>query len=262
VKLYLQNDGKVKQMSKKVVVPGDLVSAERKRLGSNVFVADGKVYAKVLGISDDEGEVASVVALEGKYNPQPQDTVIGVVGRVVFAGYGINLNSYTESFMPKSAFREELKMGDIIVATISYVNELKEADLEYAKKLYGGDIIEVTPVRTPRLIGKNGSMLDLIRRGTGCEIIIGKNGRVWARNGNLPLLKKVVKFIEENSYKSNLTNTIESFFGEVPSVPGAKGKKGTDTPSEESEVLGGESEEINLTQEKQESEEYDTTEGE
>ncbi|MEK6959330.1 MAG: KH domain-containing protein [archaeon] len=240
-------------MSKKVVVPGDLVSAERKRLGSNVFVSDGKVYSKVLGISDDEGEVASVVALEGKYNPQVQDTIVGVVGRVVFAGYGININSYTESFMPKSSFREELKVGDIIVATINYVNELKEADLEYAKKMYGGEIIEVTPVRTPRLIGKNGSMLELIRRGTGTEIIIGKNGRVWTRGGNIPLLKKVVKFIEENSYKSNLTNTIEAFFGVLPPEAGAaKDKKGT---TEESEVM-------DQAQENEESDRFNTTEGE
>jgi len=200
-------------MSKKIVVPGEMISSERKKLGGNVYVANGKIYSKVLGISDEAGDTANVVALEGKYNAFVGDAVIGVVNRVVFAGFGININSFAESFIPRSAMREDLKEGDIIMAKIEYVNEMREADLEFPRKLFGGEIIDMTPVRTPRLIGKNGSMLDLLKRGTGCEIVIGKNGRVWARGGNTELLKKVVKFIDKNSYKSNLTNAIEGFFG-------------------------------------------------
>ena len=55
---------------KRIVIPGELLSEERKRLGGNVFVSEGKIYSKVLGITDDEGERATVVPLEGKYNPQ------------------------------------------------------------------------------------------------------------------------------------------------------------------------------------------------
>ena len=198
---------------KKIVVPGELVSSERKKLGGNVYVANGKVYSKVLGITEEEGDIASVVALEGKYMPTVGDVVIGVVNRVVFAGFGINLNSFSDCFIPKSGMREELKQGDVIMGKIEYVNEMREADLEFPRKVFGGEIIQVTAVRTPRLIGKNGSMLDLLKRGTGCELIIGKNGRIWARGGNIELLKKVVKFIDKNSYKSNLTSSIEGLFG-------------------------------------------------
>ncbi|MFA6268251.1 MAG: KH domain-containing protein [archaeon] len=197
---------------KKLVIPGELISQERKRLGNNVFVVDGKIYSKVLGITELDDEKASVVPLEGKYVPQQEDVVIGVVNRVVFAGYGVNINSFTESFIPKSAMREELKIGDLVSAKITSVNELREADLGFPRRMYGGDVVEVIPVRTPRLIGKNGSMLELLKQGTGCEIVIGKNGRVWARNGNIDLLRKVVKFINDNSYKSNLTSSVEAFF--------------------------------------------------
>ena len=62
------------------------------------------------------------------------------------------------------------------------------------------------------------------QQGTGCDIIIGKNGRVWARNGNLELLKKVVLFINANSYKSNLTNTVEEFF-KAEGIPVSAPKK-------------------------------------
>ena len=107
-------------MSKKVVIPGELISQERKRLGSNVYVANGKIYSKVLGISEDSEERASVVPLEGKYFPQQDDVVIGVVTRAIFAGYNININSFVESFIPKSAVRDDLKVGDLISAKVEY----------------------------------------------------------------------------------------------------------------------------------------------
>jgi len=225
---------------KKLVIPGELVSQERKRLGSNVFVSDGKIYSKVVGITELDDEKASVVPLEGKYMPQQEDVVIGVVSRVVFAGYGVNINSFTESFIPKSAMREDLKMGDLISAKISYVNELREADLGFPRRMFGGEVVEVIPVRTPRLIGKNGSMLELLKQGTGCDIVIGKNGRVWARNGNSELLRKVVTFVNDNSYKSNLTNSVEAFFkaeGINVSVPKKDERIEKAQPVEESEVI-------------------------
>jgi exosome complex component RRP4 len=198
---------------KKIVIPGDIISEERKRLGANVFVSDGKIYSKVLGITDDQGETASVVPLEGKYVPRVDDTIIGVVTRVVFAGCGLDINSFSDVFLPKSAIRTDLRLGDKVALKVKSVNELKEADVSYPKLLKGGEIIEIKPVRTPRLIGKNCSMLDLLQKGTDAELFIGKNGRVWAKDGDLKLLREAVKFIEENSYKSNLTNTVEEFLG-------------------------------------------------
>ncbi len=199
---------------KSVVVPGELLSEERKKLGSNVYVSDGKIYAKVLGITDNEKEVAEVVALQGQYVPRRDDTVVGIVNRVVFAGYGIDINSFSDSFIPKKAIRTDLKLGDVIIAKVENVNELKEADLSFPRQMGGGEVIELTPVRSPRLIGKNGSMLDVLTNGTGCEVFIGKNGRVWARDGNIALLKKAVKFIDENSYKNNLTKAVEELLKE------------------------------------------------
>lgn len=224
---------------KRIVIPGEIVSDQRKRLGSNVFVSNGKVYSKVLGITDDVSEKASVVPLEGKYFPQQEDIVIGVVTKVVFAGYGVNINSFVESFIPRLAIRDDLKVGDLVSSKISYVNELREAELSFPRKIFGGEVIEVTPVRTPRLIGKNGSMLELLKQGTKCDIIVGKNGRVWARNGDIDLLKRVVNFVVTNSYKSNLTNSVEDFFKKEGIFVSVQKKQENDFDLE-SEVIGSE----------------------
>ncbi len=199
---------------KKVVIPGELLSDERKKLGANVFVSNGKIHSKVLGITDDENEISEVVALQGMYIPRREDTIVGIVNRVVFAGYGIDINSFADSFIPKKAMRNDLKLGDVIIAKVEDVNELKEADLSFPRRMGGGEVIEITAVRSPRLIGKNGSMLDVLTNGTNCEIFVGKNGRVWARDGNIELLKKAVSFIENNSYKNNLTIAVEELLKE------------------------------------------------
>ena len=69
---------------KKVVIPGEILFEERKRLGSNVFVLNGKIYSKVLGITDNENETATVVPLQGPYVPRRDDSVVGVITRENF----------------------------------------------------------------------------------------------------------------------------------------------------------------------------------
>ena len=174
---------------KRIVIPGELVSEERKRLGSNVFVANGKIYSKVVGVTSDEGDYANVVALEGGYEPRRDDVVIGAIVRVVHAGYEIDIGSATNSFVPRGAFRDDMVEGDLVTAKISFVDEMKQAELDFPRRIFGGEILKVTPVKVPRFIGKNASMLEILKEGTGSTIIIGKNGRVWAKDGNIALLK-------------------------------------------------------------------------
>jgi exosome complex component RRP4 len=91
------------------------------------------------------------------------------------------------------------------------VNELNEADVSEPRVFYGGEVFSMSPVKVPRVIGKNGSMLDVLRRGTNCNFIVGRNGRIWAKGGNTKLLFKAIKKIENESHLPNLTNRIAEF---------------------------------------------------
>src|SRR3989344_6923350 len=116
-------------MAKRIVIPGELVTEERKKLGSHVFVREGKIYADSMGLVNDEADFASVVPLEGKYMPQVNDLVIGVITAERFAGYSVDINSFYPSFVSKKELREVLKPGSIISAKITKVTELNEVDL-------------------------------------------------------------------------------------------------------------------------------------
>ncbi|HIH10035.1 MAG TPA: hypothetical protein HA254_05205 [Candidatus Diapherotrites archaeon] len=198
-------------MTKRLVIPGELVTEERKKLGSHVFVREGKIYSDSMGLVNDEADFASVVPLEGKYMPQQNDVIIGVITAERFAGYSVDINSFYPSFVSKKELREVLKPGSIISAKIMKVNELNEVELGSIRLFFGGEIIQVSPVKIPRVIGKEGSMLNILRDGTGSNIIVGRNGRLWVKGGNTDLLRKGILKIDREAHLDNLTNRISGF---------------------------------------------------
>ncbi len=198
-------------MSKRIVVPGELVTEERKKLGSHVFVREGKIYSECLGLVNDESDFASVVPLEGKYMPMVNDIVIGIIVGEKFSIYEVDINSFYSATILKRELREVLKPGTIISAKIAKVNELNEVELIQPRMFFGGEIIEISAVKIPRVIGREGSMLNTLKDGTGSNLIVGKNGRIWVKGGNTDLLKKAVMKISREAHMDNLTNSITGF---------------------------------------------------
>ncbi len=199
---------------KKIVVPGEVVTVDRKKLGSHVYLYQGKIYADCLGIARVDGDMASVVPLEGKYLAQPGDLVVGVLVSEKFAGYHSDVNHFYPAFISKKEVQENLKPGTIVSAKVVDVNEMNELVLEQARVFYGGDLISVSPVKIPRIIGKNGSMLEVLKRGTGCSILVGRNGRIWLKGSNVPLAIKAIEIIEREAHRENLTERITAFLRE------------------------------------------------
>jgi exosome complex component RRP4 len=196
---------------KKIVVPGEVITEQRKKMGEHVYSFNGKIYSDVIGIIDDESVFASVVPLKGCYIPKYGDIVIGLVVTELFSGFLVDIGSFSLCFMSKEGIREPLKRSSIVSVRVSKVNELNEADLSEPRVFYGGEIFSSSPVKVPRIIGKNGSMLEVLRRGTNTNFIVGRNGRIWAKGGNIQLLFKAIKKIEEESHLSNLTNKMSEF---------------------------------------------------
>jgi exosome complex component RRP4 len=196
--------------ARKIVVPGDyLSSAEARKAGKNVFLEGGKIYSSKFGIFEDSGEFVNVVPLKSAYEPRLGDIVIGYVQSELFPGYVVDIGTPALSFISKEMLRTELKKEMIILAKISKVNELKQADIELIKVLpKDGIIINTNSAKIPRMIGKNNSMLEVMKK-TGCLIYIGKNGRIWAKGDNSDLVVEAIKFIEENAHKHNLTAQAE-----------------------------------------------------
>ena len=77
-----------------------------------------------------------------------------------------------------------------------------------SRKLKGGVVIKITPSKVPRLIGKQGSMVNLIKEKTGTVIRVGQNGLVWLDGEKVEKAIKAIKLIDEKSHIYGLTEGI------------------------------------------------------
>jgi exosome complex component RRP4 len=111
-----------------------------------------------------------------------------------------------------------LDVGDTIVAKIVDMDRRKTPILGILGRGLGkvneGFIIRLTPSKIPRLIGKKGSMVNMILNQTGCEIVIGQNGRILL-NGRTreqeEMAVSVIRKVEREAHISGLTNRVQEY---------------------------------------------------
>jgi exosome complex component RRP4 len=213
----------------KIILPGEVVEELKgRKTGIGVYIEGEQVKSEVLGIPRSGMYEVSVIPLAGKYIPQFGDRVVGVVQEVEFSGWMIDINSPYVGFLPVSEGVEEyvdaradltkfFAKGDVIMCRISRVTKSKSVQCSMrdmmARKLYSGTVIKVTPSKIPRIIGKNGSMVSLIKEKTKTEIYTGQNGYIWIRGENKALAIEAILTIEHESHTSGLTEKIEKMLG-------------------------------------------------
>jgi len=77
-------------------------------------------------------------------------------------------------------------------------------------------VIEMSPSKVPRVIGKNGSMIQTLKNMTGCRIYVGQNGRIWIDGelDDMTLAVKAIKMIEDEAQNLGLTEKVKRFLEE------------------------------------------------
>ncbi len=192
---------------KRVVLPGDKVNAR----GYYTYNIGNQNYSSVYGILTVKEGREKIIPLTGKYIPSEGDLVIGIVDEAKFGGAVVDINSPYTAFLPT---RREYKQGDVVFAKIFEVDEVKSTKLGDERQLYQGEVIEISPVRIPRVIGKKNSMIDLLKQKTGCSIFVGRNGRIWIRGDKANIAKKAIYKIEKEAHSTGLTDKITKFLDE------------------------------------------------
>ncbi len=203
-----------KEVQRWLVTPGEVVTEERVKLGPGVYVQDGKVVAKVLGLAEVRDGYARVVPLEGNYVPKQGDTVVGIVVDIKIPGYDVDINSPYRAFLPRDQVREPLEYGDVIVATVRFVDEVRNSVLENARKLEGGQLIYIASPRVPRVIGKNASMITNIKNLTGSRVLVGANGRIWIKGGHADIARDAIFKVEREAHTHGLTDRVAEYIKE------------------------------------------------
>lgn len=216
--------------NREIVVPGDLLDASGLKPGSGSYAENGKVFAAQLGIKSVKSNFVNVIPLGGRYIPTAGDSVIGKVIDIGPSNWLIDINSpypaplhvnevpWRVEFGDTSKY---LNVGDTLLAKVLMVDETKRVQVtmkeQGLRKLSGGQVIDISYTKVPRVIGKGGSMIQMIKGHTNCRIFIGQNGRIWLDGEIESMVTAIhaIRMIEEGAQESRLTEKVKEYLESV-----------------------------------------------
>ena len=213
---------------RKYVIPGDVVTTGPFRPEQNVILDGNNIIATTIGISEIYDDSVKVIPLTGMYIPKIDDLVIAKVNSHTSLSWELNINSCYVGFLPAqdvfgrdfSAHADELssklKTGDLVAARIANFDRTRDPLVTISDRDLGqidsGELVEISPSKVPRLIGKRGTMIQMIEMATDAAITIGQNGWVvisCESPEGLLKAKKAIKMVNEQAHIANLTDQVK-----------------------------------------------------
>ncbi|UCE44309.1 MAG: RNA-binding protein [Candidatus Bathyarchaeota archaeon] len=213
--------------NRQLVTPGDLLAEGNYLTGDNTYKENDKIYSTRIGLVNYKERRIHVTALKAFYVPQVGDIVIGRVAEVGISGWMIDINApypavlrasdvLDRPFRPQrndlpSIFNED----DLLIAKVVAYDRTRDPMLTVREsglgKVTHGLVVKITPTKIPRVIGRKGSMISMLKRETECRITLGQNGLVLISGKTLEdeqIAAMAIRKIEEESHTSGLTDRI------------------------------------------------------
>ncbi|MHC1592080.1 MAG: exosome complex RNA-binding protein Rrp4 [Candidatus Helarchaeales archaeon] len=245
MKTYIEN--------RQIVIPGQVLAEGLKyKPGFGTFREKSKIIASMIGLVEIRGQTyVQVVPFAGPYIPKIGDIVIGKVINTSIVSWKVEIGSpyiatlhasnvLDRVFNPlKDDIRKYFNIGDTLIGEVIAFNRTRDPVISIRGrkefgKLRGGKIFEILPAKVPRLIGRKGSMINLIKDAIPCQILIGQNGRVWVkvrRPNDERLIYKIIKKIEKEAHTTGLTDRIKELIREERALQKQKNKKENESKS-------------------------------
>ena len=168
---------------RKIVIPGEIIfKGENYLPGEGTEKKGGNIVARIYGLAEELNNLVKIIPLSGVYHPRKGNVVIGKVENITFNGWVLDIDTPENAFLPlseiptyvnKGNLEEVMDIGDMSIAKIREVGK-RSVDLTVKGKGFGkiekGIIVRINSSRVPRVIGKEGSMINLIKKETGCNI--------------------------------------------------------------------------------------------
>lgn len=219
-----------KSAKRELVVPGDLLDSTNLKPGMGTYGEAGKIYAAQLGIKNERAGFINIVPLSGRYIPRPSDAVIGKVIDIGPSHWLLEINSPYPAPLHVNEVPWRVDYGDtgkyldvedVLLVKVLMVDETKRVVMTMKehglRKLNGGQIVEISHSKVPRVIGRKGSMISLIKQFTNCRMFVGQNGRIWVDGEVDDVVNaiSVIKRIEEEAQVLGLTESIKLMLEEI-----------------------------------------------
>jgi exosome complex component RRP4 len=212
---------------KQIVMPGDPVEVQNLKPRNGVYkCGDNKYCSQFFGILQESEQFVDVVPFTGKYVPRRSDKVIGKVIEIGPSMWIVDISSTYTTLLhmndtPWRVTSGELKrymnVGDYVYAKVLSINEIKESWITMKdvglKKLEGGTLVSLPAPKVPRIIGKGGSMVNMIKDSTHTRIMVGQNGVIWLDGApeNVIVAIGAIRMVEEEAHTVGLTDRVKKY---------------------------------------------------
>lgn len=222
---------------RRYVIPGDKIAEGNYRPLMNVVRSGNAIVATRIGIAETGRDGVKVIPLSGVYMPRVNDLVIGKIVDHTSLSWEVDINSCFSAHLPASDvfgrdfsparddMGKHLAIGDMITARVLAFDRTRDPMLTLQDRDLGkisqGELIKISATRVPRLIGKRGSMIQMIEQATQTRVLIGQNGVIVVTGRNPEGIKQAVRaihMVEEEAHTANLTQRIKALLG-VPDTP-------------------------------------------
>ncbi|MBY8983463.1 MAG: hypothetical protein KGD65_00185 [Candidatus Lokiarchaeota archaeon] len=237
---------------REVVVPGEVLTEDTKTFlpgrGTIYNKERNKIISLNIGLKQISKNYINVIPLRGFYTPKPGDKVIALVVDKNPVKYRCDINAKdfgtlkpkntikkdkSRSFRGSSGGRgrdggggynredmntDKYKIGDILIVKILSADRVNKPELTTVGKYLGirnnGIVISIDPPKIPRVIGRSGSMIKMLKNLTKCNIFVTQNGRIWIKGEDLAherLLIESINKIENEAHTVGLTDRMQEF---------------------------------------------------
>ena len=222
-------------IQRKQVIPGDVITTGNHRHGAYVERRGDEYIALRVGLAEVGREGVKLNPMSGPYLPRAEDLVIGKVVDINGFGWVVDINSCFDGFLPASFvfgrefspathdLSEKFGVGDIIGCRIESFERSRDPQLSIRGHGFGkierGEIIKIAPTKVPRLIGKRGSMINLISEKSGCDVKVGQNGVVVVDGAPEAVVKAshAIKMVDDEAHAGDLMSKVEQYLGVIES---------------------------------------------
>ncbi len=239
------------ETSRDLVVPGETLTEDIKTYlpgRGTIFNKDRtKIISLNIGLKKVKRNYINVIPLRGFYTPRPGDKVIALVTDKNPVKYICDINAKDRGILkPKNTVArgkprgyrggapdrqnnstEKYNIGDILIVKVLSADRLNKPELttvgKYLGKRRDGLVITIDTPKIPRVIGREGSMIKMLKDLTKTNIFVCQNGRIWLKGENLAherLLIDAIRKIEKEAHTVGLTDRMSEYIKNEKKIRG------------------------------------------
>ncbi|MFX0002420.1 MAG: KH domain-containing protein [Candidatus Hodarchaeota archaeon] len=228
--------------TREVVLPGEVLTEDVTNFlpgrGTILNKERTKIISLNIGLKQIKKNYINVIPLRGFYTPRPGDKVIALVVDKNPVKYKCDINAKDfgqlkpkntikrgkirgfrgGSSVQEEASTEKYEIGDILIVKVLSADRLNKPELttvgRYLGKKSGGIVITIDPPKIPRVIGRNGSMIKMLKNLTKCNIFVTQNGRIWLKGESIAherLLIESINKIATEAHTVGLTDRMQEY---------------------------------------------------